>query len=263
MKPVGNLVWILLISSLAIVASPANAQHSPLVYDSELDRLPWYDSQSNSLQDLPRKTPGRAASLDRGSVPQRIEPVRNNVPPAAPPMIAPDLSWARIFVWGFLFVVLLVIVIALIWMFFVLETKNAKKIPGNSVLDDERLIERVKQLPFHLLAEQSQGDLRQQAEAAAQNGKYGRATLLLYSHVLVSLDAHGLIQLKKSKTNRQYMNEIVKHPSLSGYFQKLMIPFEDHFFGNHDIEAQRFSNCWNELDPFLNEARRISEAGVS
>ena len=38
------------------------------------------------------------------------------------------------------------------------------------------------------------------------------------------------------ETNRQYMNEIRKHPELINYYERVMVPFEDSFFGDHEVD---------------------------
>ena len=41
-----------------------------------------------------------------------------------------------------------------------------------------------------------------------------------------------------------------QHGDIAKYYRQVMVPFEDSFFGNHDISQTRFENCWDELEPF-------------
>ena len=108
------------------------------------------------------------------------------------------------------------------------------------------------------------GDFQSLAGTAARAGDYGRATMLLFSHVLLTLDKKKLIQLKRGKTNRQYLKELKQYSSLKAFYEKIMVPFEDNFFGSHDIAIPVFEECWQELDSFHTNVAECSElVGVS
>jgi hypothetical protein len=83
--------------------------------------------------------------------------------------------------------------------------------------------------------------------------------IYLFSHVLVSLDQKGHIRLRKGKTNRQYLRELRPYRPLANFYQRVMVPFEATFFGDHELEKQDFENCWIQLDQFQTDVDQISQ----
>jgi hypothetical protein len=66
--------------------------------------------------------------------------------------------------------------------------------------------------------------------------------------------------LKKGKTNRQYLRELQSHSHLSQYFQRVMVPFEDAFFGDHPIQQPVFDANWSDLDGFQERVNQSLQA---
>jgi hypothetical protein len=129
-----------------------------------------------------------------------------------------------------------------------------------SVRDGRSRQQSIEQLPFDL--ETDDGDFQSVAQAAYQNGDFNKAIVYLYSHILVTLDQHHLIRLRKGKTNRQYLSEVGRRPGVSDYFQQVMLPFEAVFFGNHNMSAKEFERCWNGLSRFQTHVKHNAEVAM-
>ena len=221
----------------------------------EFQRFPW--EEAGELVDFETTDPGSAASADRGSLPIRVTPT-----PTQSNMTMPT-GWLTFFnslVWVIISAVVIAIAGVLIWMYLKMDKRTHNTSELEDYDNEEMVAERIKQLPFELNREQP-GNLAEQAKQHAQTGNYGRAMMFLFSHVLLSLDKNELIRLKKGKTNRQYLRELRQHNKLSNYYQQVMIPFEDAFFGNHRISESRFEECWNDLSHFesnLTVAQQVS-----
>lgn len=252
MKPLA----IVLVMASCLFSGVALAQNTNEVVESELRAFPWFDDQAPSSFKRVGESPAESAkTLNRGSLPPQAKSNWN-----WPQFPNWDFSWMNTLMWIGIGIGIAAIVFLLAWFFFKMESTSVKS-RSTDGSNEELLQQRIKQLPFEF-EENGRGDFRAMAGKAARSGDYGRATMLLFSHVLISLDQKGLIKLKKGKTNRQYLSELFPHRSLILYFEKIMIPFEDHFFGDHSIEAGRFNNCWKELDSFLNDVDKISQGAV-
>ena len=185
---------------------------------------PWYDGETKSVKkvQLPDRPP--AKSLSREKVALKKAPA---TPAAAPPggggaigqgsLLA--LGW---FAWTMIALVIAALAGVLIWAFFRLE---ANEIDEKNSVPRRSMAESIKQLPFEL-DDGETGDFRQRAQWNYNNGNYNKATILLFSHVLVSLDQKNHIRLRKGKTNRQYLGEIKHQPPLANYFTPTMVLFE-------------------------------------
>ena len=216
-------------------------------------KFPWQDS--GELVALDTEDPGQASSLDRASVPKGKR--RNtNMPNFTMPG-----NWVAYFngiLWVLIGLLIALIAGALIWMYLKMEknTRNSSKFEDYD--QEEMIAERIKQLPFELKRNRP-GNLSDQARQFAQQGNYSRAMMYLFSHVLLALDKNEFIKLKKGKTNRQYLNEIRRHSDISEYYTLVMIPFEDSFFGNHQISQQRFESCWSKLEGFESQVNQTQQ----
>jgi hypothetical protein len=111
-----------------------------------------------------------------------------------------------------------------------------------------REVDRLEQLPFAVKRPQS--DLLAEARRHYEAGNFAEAIVYLFSYQLVELDKHHVIRLAKGKTNRQYLGESRKQPTIVPVLEDTMIAFEDVFFGHHQIDRARFEACWNRLTEF-------------
>ena len=223
--------------------------------------FPWYESETDTVVDLDRVDPGHAKTLERSKVSGYTPKQTQNANGANNWSAGWITSLFSSTVWVIIAVVFLAIIAILVWVFLQMENRQ-----GSSTFMDEdeveKMQERIKQLPFQLAQANDSGDFRDLAQQAAQRGDFSRATMLLFSHVLIQLDKNGLIELKRGKTNRQYLRELKPHHGLVQYYQRVMVPFEDSFFGDHDVARQVYESCWADLDGFQNEVSECSEAVV-
>jgi hypothetical protein len=59
-----------------------------------------------------------------------------------------------------------------------------------------------------------------------------------------------LLRLAKGKTNREYLRELSGRPEIYGIVAQTLVPFEDVFFGEHQLTRERFEACWNQVERF-------------
>lgn len=226
---------------------------------------PWLDSMSGEV--LPIDFAGResARSLSRAEI-----PAARVVPPAAPAApVAPARPWG-ISYWewilgGFKVVgyVLLILVIGLVAYLVYRYYNRWRKMDSEENWDESlatRTVEQsMRQLSFDV--DFSNGDFCDEAEKAYRSGDLRSAIIYLFSYVLVSLDQKGHIRLRKGKTNREYLREIRGQHGLAKFYQRVMVPFEETFFGDYQLEQEEFENCWSQLGQFQKDvvqAPRVS-----
>lgn len=216
--------------------------------------MPWVDDQGQAipygLKDRPDAvTKNRAAIKDAPVKPTTAATV-NNV----------QYDWGflsrPLVIWMFGIAILFTIGL-MVWLFISAKLGDG----GESETQRYRrtLEESIKQLPFEL--DENFGDFREQALAAYRSGDFRKSLMLLFSHVLVTLDQQDLVHLKKGKTNRQYLRELKPHPRLAGYYGDVMVPFEQTFFGNYPVEKSVCEKCWNDLDQFQANVEAIKRGG--
>jgi hypothetical protein len=204
--------------------------------------MPWTD-ENGELVPVGFSPRSEAITYDRDSV--RL----------APPRQAATTNWPS-YDWSFLatptivtmFVIGVAIAIGLMVWLFVSMQLGEHGVASEDTFRRRTIEESIKQLPFELDA--NFGDFRTPAWEAYQAGNLRRSLILLFSHVLVTLDQRNLVHLKKGKTNRQYLKELKHHPKLAGYYGDVMVPFEQAFFGDHPVDQSVCEKCWNELEPF-------------
>ncbi len=202
---------------------------------------PWYDTDTDSVRPLEFGDRAPAKSTDRNEIrlaKLKKRPVRTT---GGAPALSSGLSWLA---WIALGLVAVALIGLLIWAFFRIESQSTKK----SSIAQRSLAESIEHLPFQL--EQRTGDFRHLAQQSYAAGDFRRASVYLFSHVLVTLDQTNLIRLRKGKTNRQYLGELKNQVPLAEYYQQVMVPFEKVFFGDHDLTQQEFESCWLKLDGF-------------
>lgn len=204
---------------------------------------PWYDAETDRVKHVEIEERPAAKSKNRHDI--ALKPVRQRANWSGWNwnLNGSFLGGLSVFAWVMIGMVIAAVAAILIWAFTQMEP--------NRPIDDsaKRTIEEsIKQLPFDLGS--TTGDFRQLAQRAFDVGDYQKAMIYLFSHVLVSLDQKGLIRLRKGKTNRQYLSELRLHGALASYFQRVMVPFEATFFGDHELKKTEFESSWNELSNF-------------
>jgi len=212
---------------------------------------PWYDPEEDSLRDLEAKAAEGDDTETRKTgwqweIQNRNRPTTNTRPWGGFPTLATILQYTAL---GLLIALLIGLVVLLI-RYFLKQDDEATVARTAETSAEQRAaeIDRVEQLPFQVRRPDT--DLLSEARRLYEAGRFGEAIVYLFSYELVQLDKHQHIQLSKGKTNRQYLREIRRVPTLQEVLHRTMIAFEDVFFGHHPLERRRFEDCWRQLDQF-------------
>ncbi len=225
-------IWVRVIGAvlgMLIVTSDAVGQSR---------QFPWTNQNGDPVLIEPKTTDDDASQL------------RHVVKPASiAARSVPSANWnpGSMSYWltGLLF--LLFLALAALVIYLVAKRTEGKSAP-TAALDESRRRERIRALPFAL--DETTGDCRELAERARREGDYRRAMVYLFSHVLIFLDQHQVVRLKRGKTNRQYLVEARGNPDAAKYLSQLIDPFEAVFFGNKEIQAAQFESFWQALPRF-------------
>jgi len=225
-------------------ADPVEAGHNAL---RDSATYPWYDSETDELRDLNARAKEGEDSETRKKG-WEWEPPASQTTPTSWNWQLPSWTTFFQFLAMALFAALIIAIVFLLLRYFLKEEDLGS--PGADVKFENREaeIDRVEQLPF--VVRRPGGDFLSEARALYEQGRYSEAIIYLYSYELVQLDRHQHIHLAKGKTNRQYLREVRNEPVLRGLLHRTMIAFEDAFFGHHDLNRQRFEECWLQLDQF-------------
>lgn len=209
--------------------------------------FPWYDPQTDELRDLHAKArQDEDTDTRKHGWEWEVKPLNTSA----------NVKWQFPTLWqivqytamGLLVALILGLVFLLLRYFLKQEEEIGSPGAALALEDRQGEVDRVEQLPF--VVRRPGGDLLSEARAMYEQGRYGEAMIYLYSYQLVQLDRHHLIHLAKGKTNRQYLREVRQEPKLRTILHGSMIAFEDFFFGRHDLDRERFEQCWQRLDEF-------------
>lgn len=240
------LTMTLVCGTICCASTYSTGQESSAEKALSSKSYPWYDAETKRVKKVQLPARPSAKSLSREKVALKKAQTNTTAPPgggAAGQASLLALGWVA---WTMIALVIAALAGVLIWAFFRLE---ANEIDEKKSAPRRSMAESIKQLPFEL-DDGETGDFRQRAQWNYQNGNYNKATILLFSHVLVSLDQKNHIRLRKGKTNRQYLGEIQHQPPLANYFTPTMVLFETTFFGDHEISKEEFEAAWNRLGDF-------------
>ena len=223
----------------------------------DIESMPWVDQENGEIAPIGIGEREAAVTRDRNLIPEATVKKKKKIPPAArPPAARPSAGWGNFGV-ALFYIFWVIAVVALIGLviWIIMNSRVEIKSGTDDISRPDRSIaESIRHLPFEM--EVSQGDFRQQAQTAYQSGDFRRALILLFSHVLVTLDQVKLIRLEKGKTNRQYLRQLSDHPLLVGYYGDVMVPFEQTFFGDYPVTKEVFDQCWQGLDDFQSTVER-------
>ncbi len=250
----------MLLFTLAIIVTLNSLNSGLLGQDSADDvqgalingNYPWYDRTNDQLMPVDLPAAQEAASRDRNNISTYVSRTKTATNPGRS-----TFSWLSILSWFVIALLITVIVGLLVWAFFRMENQQQKKRGEQSATSRRSSEDRIKELPFDL--EKANGDFRQLARNAYEAGDYRTAMMFLFSHVLLMLDKSNLIRLRKGKTNRQYLAELRAYQNLSNYYESVMIPFEDVFFGDYELNKHAFDHCWNNLESFQMQIQQTSQ----
>jgi hypothetical protein len=241
---------------------------------SKGERFPWYDSGRDDLRAVPIASDDSSdnSSNDRdsgagsgsggggsgsgggsgagsgsgsgGGAGSDSSPSRSS--PSFNPQIvsAPALTWIA---WFGIAAVLLWIVYMIIKAFLDREARDAKSSDVADAEEEEAPV-RLDELPARVAP--GKGGLLDEARRQYEAGNYNLAIVYLYSYQLIKLDQNQMLRLTKGKTNRQYLRELSARPEIYSIVAQTLVPFEDVFFGEHDLTRERFEACWNQVERF-------------
>jgi hypothetical protein len=157
---------------------------------------------------------------------------------------APALMWIA---WIAIGAVLMWIVYMLIRAFLDREAKDAKQSDSHDA-DDKNDSAPLDALPSRVVP--AKGGLLEEARRQYEAGNYNAAIVYLYSYELLKLDQNQMLRLARGKTNREYLRELAGRPELYSILAQSLVPFEDVYFGEHELNRERFEACWNQVDRF-------------
>jgi hypothetical protein len=220
-------------------------------------RFPFYDRTKDDVRQLNVAPPASDDSANRKTkwAGKKATPRT----PRAMPARSGSLLGTALQVIGLTALVVFIGVLA--WLIATAFLKNeTTETVVSKVVETSRDVDRVEALPFHL--RKPTGDFLAEAQRLYEAGNFSEAVIYYYSHLLVQLDRHHVIRLTKGKTNRQYLREARTRPLLREILDRTMIPFEDVFFGHHDLSREQFEQCWRRLDEFHAELERMERAAA-
>jgi hypothetical protein len=217
-------------------------------------KFPWYDRREDDVRRI--NTVPRQPLADRGDkwASQPATPVATAAGPRID-RLGPVLQWIGLSV----LVILLGVIAYLIATTFLTEEVSESS-AVRRVVETRRDADRVEALPFQLRA--AGGDFLAEAGRLYEAGQFSQAIVYLYSWQLVQLDKHHVLRLTKGKTNRQYLRETRRRPSLAATLEQTMLAFEDAFFGRKTLSREEFEACWQRLDDFQAELQRLQRAAA-
>ncbi len=213
------LGWCLVCFAGTTLTTYAATSDAQAVADGKMalqraQRFPWYDRVNDSVRpvELPE--------------PEELRPPKQPV----------DANWLRPVVWSLLIVaaagLLLAVAIGLT------KWRRANSAPVKTARRAH-----IEQLGF--LDDDMPGDYLQLCLRESRAGRFERAIVYLYAHLLTELNERQLVRLARGKTNRQYLREVAD-PAVRAAMEVIVEAFEDAYFGHHPIEAARFEGCWQQ-----------------
>ncbi|MEM8678313.1 MAG: DUF4129 domain-containing protein [Planctomycetota bacterium] len=251
-RPFPGLIRLVLLLGLmgsGLLAAPPQDPPPAGVREAltEGPQLPWYDPVEHVIREVP--------------VPEHVEPPtpsdwQRELEPVNEPAVS-NWNWDLDGLWTVLqwivWILLAALAIFAVWLLIqaylrgemqgAVQTKQQQ--PEAVARAD---IQRLENLPVDLAVEKH--DLLAAAKRLYEAAAYSDAMVCLFSYQLLELDRHHLLHLVKGKTNRQYLGELKERQPLRALMEQTMLAFEDTFFGNLPISAQRFEQCWSQVDRF-------------
>jgi len=221
------------------------------------DDAPWLDSKAGEILPIDFGDRESARSASRAEIPEAAPAA-----PAVPAGTGRTWNWDWVLsVFEILYYVFLALVVGLVAYLGYRYYRRWRKLNSDGGYDERpasRTVEQsMRQLSFDV--DFSGSDFCDEAEKAYRSGDLRSAIIYLFSYVLVSLDQKGHIRLRKGKTNREYLREIRGQRGLVKFYQRVMVPFEETFFGDYQLEREDFENCWSQLGQFQKDVVQDSK----
>jgi hypothetical protein len=256
-RGIGWLILFLLV--LCLGAENFNVAFAQSDAIEQAGGFPWYDAKDGSVKQVRLSRDPNVVAENRDSdwepsVSQSSTTTNPNMRGRGLGTMGGGGSGAMTALfWVFVGLMLLVVVGLLVWAFLrreeLLTASNKQDLNEAPHRTDA---ERIEQLPVKIGAKTH--DMLSEARSQFELGNYQQAMVLLFSHMLLTLDRNQWIRLTRGKTNRQYWNEVRRNPGLIEFFQPAMFAFEDVFFGQQALSRDRFEQVWNRMSDFQKTA---------
>lgn len=121
-----------------------------------------------------------------------------------------------------------------------------------SNLKIDKNLEKPMEMNFDEIENIEEVDTYKGLDYFLEKGDYREGFRMLFLRVLQKLQLDKVIDWKKEKTNRDYVQEM-KKDSRSGEFNRLANSFEFIWYGDQPIEKQEFENSLPLFDAFLDD----------
>lgn len=159
-----------------------------------------------------------------------------------------DLSWAK----G-LFKILLIVSIVVLLLFLLrflvgvqdIQHPSNRKFDPNKTIDVQVVADNIHDFDLENLLNQS-----------IEKKDYATAIRLYYLLCIKSLSNNDLIQWKKNKTNRDYLNEITS-PTLRRTFSSFTLLFERIWYGEMPVTESDFNQIQVPFRQFIDRVNKI------
>ena len=234
--------------------------------DEMFKGVPWYDAEKAEVTSVPLGSLESSDAEHRDSdwvhIPKSQQSTSNsfwdwlfgrngngssNMPSGnVSPLFAQIVSWV---VWILIGIICLALLIWIAWLLVKQEWRTGDSDEDTDWLQNPKIDPaRFEALPFEVNAPQT--DLLGLARQAQSEGRMREAIIYLYSYMLLMLDQQHLIHLAKGKTNRTYLRELRNQRALHALLEKIVVSFEDVFFGDLTLDPSEFQARWSELNQF-------------
>ncbi len=152
------------------------------------------------------------------------------------------------------FIAVIVLIIFLLYSFVGvqgLQKGTNKRFDPNAIINTQTIAEDIHDF-----------DLPKLLQHAIQQQDYTVATRLYYLLAIKTLSEQDLIQWKKDKTNRNYINELTNIP-LKNKFRALTTIFERVWYGAVAVDAFIFEDIRKEFASFVDDISAINNGRKS
>ena len=213
-------------------------------FEKSLKRYPWYSSSNGSARFLPQR-PQRETQQVKEKPQREYRPVEPKKP-----------DDGGVFWW--LVSTFILVILALVGWFCYRSLQMRSTRRKFQIEEELRRRRRVETLTEE--AKDYYDDLKSATLAAREQGDFRRATIFLFSWILVELDKREFILLDKGKTNLEYFRELNDHESEQAIYRVAMTEFERVYFGGQPITRDEFdSRLYLLLDSFESIMSRHDE----
>ena len=258
-------IHLLRIASLVVTCLVLSTAGVEAQEEEMFKGVPWYDSDTSEVKSLPlgslESSDADHRDTDWVHVPKSQQSTNrsfwdwlmgrnrsggNSASGNVSPLLARIVSWI---VWILIGIICLALLIWVAWLLVKQEWRSGDSDEDMDWLQKPQIDPaRFEALPFEVNT--SETDLLGLARKAQAEGRTREAIIYLYSYMLLMLDQKHLIHLARGKTNRTYLRELRSQRALHGLLEKIVVSFEDVFFGDLALDPSEFQARWGDLSQF-------------